>query len=112
MSSIHRLGLVIAGAVAALTVTGAMVVDGYSSSRAPAAQAAQQVAADASAAASSLPPEIIYVNPVPTPGTVAAPPVSGQAGTGSAPQVIHVTVPEPFGGDDNGGGHHHGGGDD
>jgi hypothetical protein len=111
MSSIHRTGLVIAGAVAALTVTGAMVVDGYSSSQAPAAQAAQ-LATDASAAASSLPPEIIYVNPVPTPGTVAAPPVSGRAGTGSTPQVIHVTVPAPFGGDDKGGGHHHGGGDD
>ncbi|HEY1168861.1 MAG TPA: hypothetical protein VGE81_07820 [Candidatus Limnocylindrales bacterium] len=115
MSSIHRTGLAIAGAVAALTVTGAMFVEGYGSSQTAAAQAAQQVTTDAPAASSSLPPEIVYVNPTPTPGTVTitqtAPPVSGQAGTGVTPPLVHVIVPAPAGGEDDGGSHHRGGGD-
>jgi len=102
MSSIHRTGLAIAGAVAALTVTGAMAIEGLSSSQTPGAQTTQQVATDASAAGASLPPEIIYVNPAPTPGTVTI--------TQTAPPVAHVIVPAPAGSDDNGGDHRHGGG--
>ncbi|MGA2514146.1 MAG: hypothetical protein ABSG37_11075 [Candidatus Limnocylindrales bacterium] len=119
MSSIHRTGLTIAAATAALTMAGAVAVQGYSSSQiatAPnaGAQGARVAAADASAAP-SLEPEIVYVNPAPTPAiitvTQTAPPVSGRAGA-AGPQTIHVVVPGHAGGDDHNGGHNQGGGDD
>ena len=114
MSSIHRTGLAIAGAVAALTMAGAILVQGYSSSQTAAAPAHSR-RRRRTAASSSLDPEIVYVNPAPTPAIVTvtqtAPPVSGRQEPGGRHRV-HVIVPGHAGGDDDGGRHNHGGGDD
>ena len=81
MNSIHRIGLAIAGVVAALTVASALVVTGYMRARAvadqaPLSQTATTGATGAASPAFTLPPETIYVNPAPTPVTITqtAPP--------------------------------------
>ena len=112
MNSIHRVGATIAGAVAILTVAGALLVEGYVSTRTAAAQAtASQVAAtdaptDAAAPTPTLDPQIIYIQPVPTPAVVtitqAAPPVVVSKPK-APPPVIHVVVTAPPGTDDDGG---------
>ncbi len=85
MNSIHRVGLAIAGVVAALTVASALAVTGYTRARAvadqaPLSQISTTGATGAASPASPLPPETIYVNPAPTPVTITqtAPP-SAQA---------------------------------
>ena len=113
MNSIHRVGATIAGAVAILTVAGALLVEGYVSTRtAAAAPTASQVVAtvsptDAVSATPSLEPQTIYVQPVPTPAIVTithtAPPVVVSKPK-APPPVIHVVVTAPPGnGDDDGG---------
>jgi hypothetical protein len=109
MNSIHRLGLTIAGVVAALVVAGALVVQGYASAQSAAAQAsaAQQAATAASTPMATLAPETIYVNPAPTPGTVTitrtAQPIV-QSGSGATTPAIQIVVPGSGRGDDGGGG--------
>lgn len=93
MNSIHRLGAAIATLAAVVTVAGALFVQGYST--------AQQAAAAATHAASSptstLGPEIVYVNPLPTGQVINV----TQTQPPGPPPVIHVVVPS-VGGDDGG----------
>ena len=94
MNSIHRMGLTIAGVATALTVAGAFVAQGYSAAQQARAQSDSATTAVTIAATPTLPPQIFYVNPAPTP---AAPPAAQPA------PVIHVVVPG-FG--DDGGSDH------
>ena len=108
MNSIHRLGLIVSGAAAVLTVGTALVVQGYTGAQqtAQAANPSQMaVPTDTPAATPSLDPSVIYVLPQATPPVITitkpAPPV--KAAVPPAPPVIHITVTAPPGGDDNGG---------
>jgi hypothetical protein len=101
MNSIHRIGLTIAGVATAAVISGAFVIQGYVGAQQAQAQAtAQATAADTPGATATLPPQTIYVNPVPSPETIhvtqTAPPLTGK------PPVIHVIVPSVGGGDDGG----------
>jgi heme/copper-type cytochrome/quinol oxidase subunit 2 len=89
MSSIHRVGLAIAGIAAAVTVAGAFVVQGYVAAQQAQTQAtaAATAAATAEAAATTLPTQIVYIKPAPTPVAQATPAPVQQ------PPVIHVVVP-------------------
>jgi hypothetical protein len=92
VNTIHRAGLTIAGLATAVLVAGAFVAQGY--------VAAKQAipTAPAVTAAATLAPEIVYVNPAPTPAVIQV----TQAGPpASQPPVIHVIVPST-GGDDGG----------
>ncbi len=130
MSTIHRVGLTIAGVVALLLMAGAFVVQGFTSAQAEAAQATDQQATASETpsvtptAETTLEPQIIYVEPLPTPAPVkrtnvapavvvsqpqpaqATPPAPPQPTEPQAtPPVIHIVVTAPPGhGDDNGGG--------
>jgi hypothetical protein len=107
MNTIQRVGLVVSGAAAVLTVGAALVVQGYTGAL-ETAQAAVPVPTaaptDTPAAEPSLDPSVIYVLPQATPPiitiTTTAPPV--KAAVPAAPPVIHVIVPAPPGGDDEG----------
>lgn len=92
MNSIHRIGVTIAGLATVATLAGAFVVQGYVAAQQAEAQATAQATVQATASPA---PQVIYVNPVPTPQTPA--PVQ-------QPPVIHVVVPG-FG-DDGGGSDH------
>jgi heme/copper-type cytochrome/quinol oxidase subunit 2 len=85
MSPIHRVGLTIAGIAAAVTVAGAFVVQGYVAAQQ--AQTQATAAATAEAAATTLPTQIVYIKPAPTPVAQATPAPVQQ------PPVIHVVVP-------------------
>ena len=112
MNSIHRVGATIAGAVAILMVAGALLVEGYVSTRTAAAQptptqiAATDAPTDAATATPSLEPQTIYIQPGPSPEVVTitqtAPPVI-QSKPLAPPPVIHVIVPAPPGTGDDGG---------
>jgi hypothetical protein len=106
MNTIHRLGLVVSGATAVLTVGAALVVQGYTGAQQTAQAAApSQIAAptDAPTAEPSLDPSVIYVLPQATPPvitiTTTAPPAKAVAP--AAPPVIRITVTAPPGGDDD-----------
>ncbi len=83
--SIHRVGLAVATLAVVVTVGGFFVADGYLSAQA--------------AAASSLPPEVVYVRAASSPQVVrltqTAPPAQAQ--------VVHVIVPGADGETDGGG---------
>ena len=111
MNSIHRVGLTIAGVVAILTQAGALLVEGYLSTRtAAAAPTASPVVAtdsptDPATARPSLEPQTIYIQPVPTPAIVTvtktAPPVVVSKPK-APPPVIHVVVTAPPGSGEDG----------
>jgi len=134
MSTIHRVGLTIAGVVALLVVGGAFVVQGYTGAQADAARAAagqataaQQTASPTSTTDASLDPVTVYVEPMPTqpavgianpaPAVVVPGPGPAQPQTTPAqptpaqptdpqptPPVIHIIVPSPSGHEDGNGG--------
>jgi hypothetical protein len=96
MRSIHRVGLTIAGIVAALAVAGAFVVDGYLSAQTAAAQAtaAQQAATAAATLQPTLDPQTIYIQPAATPPVLTQP----------SPPVLQPIPPFRVEGGDDGGG--------
>lgn len=110
-ASIHRLGLVTAALFVVVTIGGFFVVDGYLSANRITSAASPVATASVSpsaAATGTLPPELVYVRPAPSPKVIhvtrTAPP--------SPPQVIHVTVPSSGGeGNDGEGGNENGGND-
>jgi hypothetical protein len=108
MNSIHRIGLTIAGFAGALTMAGALAVQGYandmSAAQATAApQAAAQARSNPTADPTALDPETIYINPAPAPSiitfTITPPP--SRTRRAPKPPVIHIIVPSS-GGDDGG----------
>ena len=127
MNSIHRVGVTVAGLATVATIAGAFVAQGYLSAQQTAAQASAQAAALVAAAATatdtpqppatpdptadptaSVSPQIIYVNPAPTPKTVHTAPRQPQRPAATrkpapapTPPVITVIVPTPGG--ENGG---------
>jgi hypothetical protein len=88
VNTIHRAGLAIAGLATALLVAGAFVAQGY-----VAAEQAIPTAASITAAP-TLAPEIVYVNPAPTPAVIQ---VTQAAPPATQPPVIHVIVPSTGG---------------
>jgi len=100
MNSIHRLGASVAAVAAVATVAGALFVQAYTSGQQAAARTTAQttVANAASGTTPPLGPQIVYVNPAPSPQVVTV----TQAQPAAQPPVIHVVVPG-VGGDDNGG---------
>jgi hypothetical protein len=94
-NSIHRIGLAIAGLVAILTIAGVFIVDGYNAARTSSAlaDASRQAATYAptptatasSTATPTLEPEIVYVNPAPTPAVIRV--------VRQAPAVVQVARP-------------------
>lgn len=72
--SIHRVGLAVATLALVVTVGGYFAVDGYLS---------------AQAAASSLPPQVVYVRAAPSPQLIQL----TQAAPSAPAQVVHVIVP-------------------
>jgi hypothetical protein len=83
VNTIHRAGLTIAGLSTAVLVAGAFVAQGY-------VAAMQAVPTAVTAAATpTLGPEIVYVNPAPTPAVIQ---VSQTAPPAGQPPVIHVIV--------------------
>jgi hypothetical protein len=90
-TSINRVGLVVATLAAILTVGGAFVLDGYLSAQG-AAVAALTTPADNSqfpSATGTLPPELVYVRPAPSPKVIHVTRTKPSA----APRVLHLTVP-------------------
>jgi len=83
VGTIHRAGLKIAGLTTAVTVAGVFAAQGYMAARQSIPTAAPITPAP------TLGPEIVYVNPAPTPAVIqvtqTAPPATGGA-------VIHVIV--------------------
>ena len=111
-ASIHRTGLVVAVLAVIVTVGGVFAADGYLSAHRAASspQVAPVVSVASSAsAAGSLPPEVVYVRPAPSPKVIHV----TQTAPPAPPKVVHVTVPGAGGegNDGEGGGEHDGGGD-
>ncbi len=112
--SVHRVGLAAAALAAILSIGGTFAVDGYLAAHgsAPGGAASPTIASAVTpTAAPSLPPEIVYVRPAPSPRVIHV----TQTAPPAAPKVVHVTVPGPGGeageGSDGPGGEHDGGGD-
>jgi hypothetical protein len=84
VNTIHRAGLTIAGLGTAVLVAGAFVAQGY--------VAAMQAVPTAvvAAATPTIGPEIVYVNPAPTPAVIQVTQTAPPAGP---PPVVHVIVP-------------------
>jgi hypothetical protein len=103
MSSVHRVGLTIAGLATTVLIAAVFVVQGYVSAQQAAATASANAATPTPAptATPTLEPRTIYIDPVPTPSVISitqtAPPAARQK-----PPVVHVVVPST-GGDDDGG---------
>jgi hypothetical protein len=109
MNQIHRIGLSVAGVAAALTVAGALVMDGYVTAGKDLAQAtaSQQdptaitTVGPAASPTPSVDPLTIYVRPAPIPPvthvTKPAPVVTLRPAPAVTPPVIHVIVPTPSG---------------
>ena len=111
-ASIHRTGLAVAALAVIVTVGGVFAADGYLSARRAAAspQFARVVSvASSPSAAGSLPPEVVYVRPAPSPKVIHV----TQTAPPAPPKIVHVTVPGAGGegNDGEGGGEHDGGGD-
>jgi len=113
-ASIHRLGLAIAAVTVVVTVGGFFVVDGYLSVRrtasaVPVGSTTRAAASPAASAAGTVPPEVVYVRPAPSPRVIhvtrTAPPAPAQ--------IVHVIVPGAGGEGNDGerGGETDGGGD-
>lgn len=90
--SINRVGLAIAVLAVVVTVGGVYVADGYLSAQG----AASVVRADPSindssspSATASLPPELVYVRPAPSPKIIH---VTRAAPPRRAPRIVHVRV--------------------
>jgi hypothetical protein len=100
MSSVHRVGLTIAGLATTVLVAGVFVIQGYVSAQQAAATASANTATPTAAptATPTVEPKTIYIDPVPTPSVISitqtAPPAANQK-----PPVVHVVVPAT-GGDD------------
>jgi hypothetical protein len=91
-ASIHRVGLAVAAIAVVVTVGGVFVADGYFSAGRTASAATpggSDRVSPSLAATGTLPPEVVYVRPAPSPEVIhitrPAPP--------PPPQVVHVTVP-------------------
>jgi hypothetical protein len=103
MGSIHRIAVTIAGLLTAAAIAGVFVVQGYVSAQeaspAPTIQATTDATAEATASP-TLDPQVIYINPVPTPKVInvtkPARPVKAK------PPVVHVIVPSPTEHEDDG----------
>jgi hypothetical protein len=114
MNSIHRIGLTIAGVAGALTMVGALAVQGYANDVAAAQAtvapqaAGTQAPTDPTTDPTALDPETIYINPAPAPSiiTVTITPPPSKTRRQPKPPVVHIIVPSS-GGDDGG----EGGGD-
>ncbi len=110
-ASIHRVGLAVAALAVVVTLAGFFAVDGYLSARGSVSQQVSPAVAMTAppSSSASLPPEVVYVRPAPSPRVIhitqTAPP--------APPKVVHVTVPTAGGEgtDGEGGGEHDGGGD-
>ncbi|MGO9178634.1 MAG: hypothetical protein ACLQBX_17450 [Candidatus Limnocylindrales bacterium] len=83
--SIHRVGLAVATLAVVVTVSGFFVADGYLSAQA--------------AAASSVPPEVVYVRAAASPQVVQR----TQTAPSAPAQEVHVIVPGADGENDGGG---------
>lgn len=97
MNSVHRIGAGIAALVSVATVAGALFIQGYTTAQ-QSVQASTQSAAVTATPSPTLGPEIVYVNPVPSPQVVNVTQTQPPAGP---PPVVHVVVPS-VGGDDGG----------
>jgi hypothetical protein len=116
MNSIHKAGVAIAALVTIVAIAGAFAVQGYVAARQAQEAAAAPGVADAAVATDppalaptaspTLPPQVVYIAPVPTPAviTVTPPPKPAEkAGATPAPTaqatppVIHITVTAPPG---------------
>ncbi len=115
MSSVHRAGLLTAGLVTGVAVAAVFTVQGYMTARQAQAQAVVPVATDAAnttapdpttlSAADTLPPQVIYIAPQPTPAPATPAPAvpnppqqpATQPGPQPTPPIIHVIVPSPTG---------------
>jgi hypothetical protein len=110
-ASIHRLGLVAAALFVVVTIGGFFVVDGYlsanriTSAGSPVATASVSPSA---AATGTLPPELVYVRPAPSPEVIHV----TRTASPEPPQTVHVTVPGSGGEGDGGEGGNETGGDD
>lgn len=96
MSSIHRIGVTIAGLATAVVVAGVFVAQGYVAAQQATPQETAQAAGRAAGGA-TLAPETVYVNPAPTPPVIRV----TQTSPPGQPPVVHVIVPSQ-GGDDGG----------
>ena len=111
-ASIHRVGLAVAAIAVVVTVGAVFVADGYFSAGRTASAASpggSDTVSPPPAATGTLPPELVYVRPAPSPEVIhvtkTAPP--------APPQVVHVTVPGTGGeGNDGEGGTASDGGSD
>jgi hypothetical protein len=103
MGSIHRIGLTIAGLLTAATVGGAFVVQGYASAQEASPAPTEQATAEPTASP-TLEPEIVYVNPVPTPKVIN---VQVTPRPVRKPPVTQAATPAPTEHEDD-----HGGSDD
>ena len=111
-ASIHRTGLAIAALAVIVTVGGFFVADGYLAARRTASSSLAVPAVSVTSSpspAGSLPPEVVYVRPAPSPGVIHV----TQTAPPAPPKIVHVTVPGAGGeaGDGEGGGEGGGGGD-
>jgi hypothetical protein len=111
-ASIHRVGLAVAALAVVVTVGGFFVADGYLTARRAisSARVAPAVSTTSSpTAAGTLPPEVVYVRPAPSPQVIHV----TQTAPPAPPKVVHVTVPGAGGegNDGEGGGESDGGGD-
>jgi hypothetical protein len=82
VKSFHRIGATIAGLATTAIVAGVFVAQGY-------VAAVQATATSAATSAPTLGPEIVYVNPAPTPAVIQV----QQTPPAVPPPVIHVIVP-------------------
>jgi hypothetical protein len=105
MNSVSRAGLTIAGLVTAAVVGGVFFVQGFTAARESAATASDTpvvTVAPTLAPTDSPSPNVVYINPVPSPSVIniiQTPPPAPPAA--AKPPVIHVVVPT-VGGDDDG----------
>ncbi len=99
MNSIHRIGVTIAALATAATIAAAFVIQGYVGAQQAVHATTQPPAGVTQVPPASLAPQVVYVNPVPTPQVLHV--TQTQPPAQQAP-VIHVVVPS-VGGDDGGG---------
>ena len=116
MNSIHKAGVAIAALVTVVAIAGAFVVQGYVAARQAQEAAAAPGIADAAVATvaptleptatPTLPPQVVYIAPIPTPAVITVTPPPGPARKASStptptaqatPPVIHITVTSPPG---------------
>lgn len=89
MGSIHRIAVTIAGLLTAAAIGGVFVVQGYVSAQEATPAPTTEATAEPTASP-TLDPEVIYINPVPTPQIIN---VTKTARPVKKAPVIHVVVP-------------------